>query len=66
LRWCACRSIQSPLRRAHGADIGVDGHGNTNYQRTYQPIRQPEPIADRVIEIEFADGGVEAFILMFV
>jgi len=31
----------------------------------YQPIRQPQPIADCVIEIEFADGGVEAFVFTF-
>ena len=53
--------VQSPLRRAHGVDIDVDDNGTADYQRMYQLIRQPQPIADRLFEIEFVDGGVEAF-----
>ena len=31
----------------------------------YQLIRQPPPIDDRLFEIEFPDGGVEAFVFTF-
>lgn len=33
--------------------------------RLYQLIRQPKPIADRQLEIEFLDPGVEAFAFTF-
>jgi len=44
---------------------GLDGSGTADYQRMYQLIRQPQPIDDRSFEIEFADGGVEAFVFTF-
>jgi hypothetical protein len=50
---------------ARGIDIDEDGNGTADYQRMYQLIRQSEPIVDRVFEIEFADGGVEAFVFTF-
>jgi hypothetical protein len=31
----------------------------------YQLIRQPQPIADRLFEIEFLDPGVEALAFTF-
>jgi hypothetical protein len=31
----------------------------------YQPIRQPQSIADRQLEIEFLDPSAEAFSLTF-
>ena len=34
-------------------------------QRTYQLIRQPGPIEDRVFEIEFLHAGVEAYCFTF-
>ena len=34
-------------------------------QRTYQLIRQPAPITERVFEIEFLDPGVELFCFTF-
>jgi hypothetical protein len=34
-------------------------------QRLYQLIRQPQPIADRQIEIEFLDPGAEAYAFTF-
>jgi hypothetical protein len=52
--WAAC-----------GVDVDADGHGTADYQRTYQLIRQPQPIADRLFQIEFLDGGVEAFVFTF-
>jgi len=47
---------------ARGLDIDTDGNGTADYQRMYQLIRQPQPIGDRLFEIEFPDGGVEAFV----
>ncbi|HEY1278822.1 MAG TPA: redoxin domain-containing protein [Acidimicrobiales bacterium] len=54
-----------PPGRAHGLDIDESGNGNAEYQRMYQLIRQPEPIGDRLFEIEFVDAGVEAFVFTF-
>jgi hypothetical protein len=34
-------------------------------QRLYQLIRQPKPISDRELEIEFLDPGVAAFAFTF-
>ena len=50
---------------AHGADVDADGNGKVVQQRMYQLIRQPGPIRDRRFEIEFLDGGVEAFCFTF-
>jgi hypothetical protein len=50
---------------AHGVDVDRDGNGTADYQRMYQLIRQPQPIADRLFQIEFLAGGVEAFVFTF-
>jgi len=50
---------------AHGADVDADGNGTVVQQRMYQLIRQPGPIRDRRFEIEFLDGGAEAFCFTF-
>ena len=50
---------------AHGSDVESDGRGIVMDQRTYQLIRQPGPIADRLFEIEFLDAGVEAYCFTF-
>ena len=50
---------------ARGVDVDADGNGTADYQRMYQLIRQPPPIDDRLFEIEFSDGGVEAFVFTF-
>jgi thiol-disulfide isomerase/thioredoxin len=50
---------------AHGTDTDGQGHGSVSEQRTYQLIRQPQPIADRTFEIEFLDPGVEAYSFTF-
>ena len=34
-------------------------------QRMYQLIRQPEPIADRLFEVEFLDAGAQALCFTF-
>jgi thiol-disulfide isomerase/thioredoxin len=58
---------------AHGADVDDQGNGVVVESRLYQLIRQPhlgavgrpQPIADRQLEIEFLDPGVEAFVFTF-
>ncbi len=54
-----------PPDDAHGIDIAADGTGTVGEQRTYQLIRQPGPIDDRVFEIEFLGAGVEAYCFTF-
>jgi thiol-disulfide isomerase/thioredoxin len=54
-----------PADDAHGSDVGPDGSGTVGDQRTYQLIRQPGPIADRLFEIEFQDADVEAYCFTF-
>jgi thiol-disulfide isomerase/thioredoxin len=50
---------------AHGTDVDADARGNVQDQRTYQLIRQPGPISDRLFEIEFLDAGVEGYCFTF-
>jgi thiol-disulfide isomerase/thioredoxin len=50
---------------AHGLDVDAQGNGTVTEQRMYQLIRQPKPIADRLVEIEFLDPGVEAYVFTF-
>jgi thiol-disulfide isomerase/thioredoxin len=50
---------------AHGSDVESDGRGIVRDQRTYQLIRQPGRIADRLFEIEFLDAGVEVYCFTF-
>jgi thiol-disulfide isomerase/thioredoxin len=54
-----------PPAAAHGGDTDANGYGTVSEQRTYQLIRQPKPILDRLFEIEFLDPGVEAFDFTF-
>jgi hypothetical protein len=50
---------------AHGSDVDGAGNGTVTVPRLYQLIRQPEPIDDRLFEIEFLDPGVEALVFTF-
>jgi thiol-disulfide isomerase/thioredoxin len=50
---------------AHGSDVESDGRGIVTDQRTYQLIRQPGRIDDRLFEIEYFDQGVEAYCFTF-
>jgi hypothetical protein len=50
---------------AHGSDINENGDGIADYQRTYQLIRQPQPILDRRFEIELLEADLEAFVFTF-
>ncbi len=54
-----------PPGAAHGIDVDDQGYGTVTEQRLYQLIRQPQPIADRLFEIEFLDPGVEVFVFTF-
>jgi hypothetical protein len=54
-----------PPTIAHGVDLDGQGNGTVVEQRLYQLIRQPEPISDRLFEIEFLDPAVEAFDFTF-
>jgi hypothetical protein len=54
-----------PPGNAHGADVDEQGYGTVKEQRLYQLIRQSQPIADRLFEIEFLDPGVEAYVFTF-
>jgi thiol-disulfide isomerase/thioredoxin len=49
----------------HGIDVDAQGFGTATEQRLYQLIRQRGPIADRLFEIEFLDGGIEAYVFTF-
>jgi hypothetical protein len=50
---------------SHGSDIDDQGNGKVTEQRLYQLIRQPEPVADHLFEVEFLSSGVEAFDFTF-
>jgi thiol-disulfide isomerase/thioredoxin len=54
-----------PPGDAHGSDVDEQGNGTATGQRLYQLIRQPGPIADRTVEIEFLDPGLEAYVFTF-
>jgi hypothetical protein len=54
-----------PPGAAHGIDVDEQGNGMVTEPRMYQLIRQPEPIADRVFDIEFVGPGVEVFDFTF-
>ena len=50
---------------ARGSDVDSDGRGILRDQHTYQLIRQPGRITDRLFEIEFLDAGAEAYCFTF-
>ena len=54
-----------PPGAAHGLDVDDAGNGSLNQQRLYQLIRQPQPISERQLEIEFLGAGVQAFAFTF-
>ena len=54
-----------PPGAAHGVDVDSQGNGTVSESRMYQLIRQPQPIVDRLFEIEFLDPGVGAFDFTF-
>ena len=54
-----------PPSQAAGTDVNADGSGTLRDQRTYQLVRQPGPIDDRLVEIEFHGPGVEVYCFTF-
>lgn len=54
-----------PPGGAHGLDIDAAGNGAVSEPRMYQLIRQSGRIADRQLEIEFLDSGVQVFSFTF-
>jgi thiol-disulfide isomerase/thioredoxin len=54
-----------PPGASHGVDVDAEGHGTLDEPRMYQLIRQPAPIADRQLEIEFLDRGAALFVFTF-
>jgi thiol-disulfide isomerase/thioredoxin len=54
-----------PPGAAHGLDVDEGGNGLVAEQRLYQLVRQPKPIVDRTVALEFLDAGVEAFSFTF-
>jgi hypothetical protein len=68
-------TVRSSLEDARSPWVGVASRrslegescrsGTADYQRVYQLIRQPAPIADRLLQVEFLDGAVEAFVFTF-
>ena len=50
---------------SHGFDVDEEGRGTLADQRLYQLIRQPEPIRERLVEIEFLAAGAEAYCFTF-
>ena len=54
-----------PPGAAHGADVDEQGNGVVAEQRLYQLVRQPKPIVDRTLEIEFFERDIQAFVFTF-
>lgn len=54
-----------PPGAAHGADVDAEGRGVLADHRLYQLIRQGQPIAERLFEIEFLEPGIEAYSFTF-
>ena len=54
-----------PPGPAHGLDVDAQGNGVASEQRLYQLIRQPKPIEDRQLEIQFFDAGLKAYSFTF-
>ena len=54
-----------PPGAAYGGDVDEGANGTLDAPRMYQLIRQPGPIEDRTLEIEFLDAGAEVFVFTF-
>ena len=54
-----------PVDGSRGSDVDGDGRGVVDTAGTYQLVRQSGAIADRVVEIEFLERGVEAYCFTF-
>jgi len=54
-----------PVATARGSDVDAGGGGLVAGADTYQLVRQPGEVADRVAEIEFLESGVEVYCVTF-
>lgn len=54
-----------PPGAAHGSDSDEQGNVTLTEQRTYQLLRQQQPITDRTCTIEFVDPDVEVYCFTF-
>lgn len=54
-----------PPGAAHGADVDEDGLGTLVEHRLYQLVRQPGPVQERQVDIEFLQPGAELFAFTF-
>jgi len=54
-----------PPGAARAQDVDEAGNGVLAEQRLHQLIRQPMPIADRLMQIEFLEAGAEIFAFTF-
>jgi thiol-disulfide isomerase/thioredoxin len=55
----------APPGEAHGVDVDPEGGGIVSHPRLYQLIRQPGPVRDRTVTIEFRAPGVYALVFTF-
>ncbi|MET3495500.1 cytochrome c biogenesis protein DipZ [Variovorax boronicumulans] len=49
----------------HGADTDAEGYGTIEAQKLYQLVRQAKGEKERLFEIEFLDGGAQAYAFTF-
>ncbi len=54
-----------PVGESAGTDVDADGRGAVTEQNTYQLVRRPGRVDDRVFGIEFEAAGVEAYCFTF-
>jgi cytochrome c biogenesis protein CcdA/thiol-disulfide isomerase/thioredoxin len=54
-----------PPLENHGADTDEQGYGAIEAQKLYQLVRQTKNANDRLFEIEFLDGGAQAYAFTF-
>ncbi len=54
-----------PPLENHGADTDEQGYGIIEAQKLYQLVRQAKNANDRLFEIEFLDGGAQAYAFTF-
>jgi thiol-disulfide isomerase/thioredoxin len=51
--------------RSRGVDVDEDGNGTLRDGRLYQLVRQPDPMAERTVQITFFEPGAQAYVFTF-
>jgi hypothetical protein len=54
-----------PPGAARGDDVDEHGNGTVTRPRLYQLIRQPGPVIDRTLEINFLDSAIQVYAFTF-